>query len=87
MPRTSNNFTKCNLNMIRQMRGYTQKQLGEYLGVSFQQIQKYEKCKNELSIVSLLQLCSLLEVKCNDIYPEITDLQEKFIKEVSHDLR
>ena len=42
--------------------GISQGKLGEYLGVSFQQIQKYENGKNRISASSLVQISRILGV-------------------------
>jgi transcriptional regulator with XRE-family HTH domain len=44
------------------VRGLTQEGLGEKLGVTFQQIQKYEKGTNRVGSGRLYQIASLLEV-------------------------
>ncbi|WP_370931756.1 helix-turn-helix domain-containing protein [Bartonella sp. DGB1] len=50
------------INKQRRALGITQKQLGKLLGVTFQQIQKYEKGINRISASSLLEIARLLEV-------------------------
>jgi transcriptional regulator with XRE-family HTH domain len=48
---------------LRQFRiaaGMTQDQLGELTGVSFQQVQKYEKAKNRISASRLFEFAQLL---------------------------
>lgn len=47
---------------VRMMRGLTQKDLGEALGVSFQQIQKYERGMNRVSTSALILLARALDV-------------------------
>ncbi|MBW9114816.1 helix-turn-helix transcriptional regulator [Rhizobium cauense] len=47
---------------IRLSRGISQNQLGEALGVTFQQIQKYEWGANRISIGAFVQICNALEV-------------------------
>lgn len=42
--------------------GWSQQGLGSKLGLTFQQIQKYEKGDNQLSVARLLQVCETLEV-------------------------
>jgi len=42
--------------------GWSQHVLGEKLDLTFQQIQKYEKGANQLSVARLLQLCDALDV-------------------------
>ena len=49
------------LRMARNYRGLTQANIGAFLGVSFQQIQKYEKGKNSISASSLYILSKALK--------------------------
>lgn len=51
-----------NLKVIRKDRGYSQRQLAEILGTSFQQVQKYEKGQNRISAEKLFRLRSFLKV-------------------------
>jgi transcriptional regulator with XRE-family HTH domain len=46
----------------RLMLGLSQESLGEYLGLTFQQVQKYEKGVNRISASRLQQLSEILEV-------------------------
>ncbi len=59
---------------IRQRRiamGLTQKALGSFLGVSFQQIQKYEKGLNRVSASCLLEIATQLQVPISFFYADI----------------
>jgi len=47
----------------REMRGLPQKELARQLGISFQQVQKYESGANRISASKLWQLCSVLDVE------------------------
>jgi transcriptional regulator with XRE-family HTH domain len=47
---------------MRQQRGLSQIKLAEILGVSYQQVQKYEKGKTKLSVERLRQLAGALGV-------------------------
>jgi transcriptional regulator with XRE-family HTH domain len=47
----------------RRMLGLTQQQLGEAVGVRFQQIQKYECASNRLSVAMLWKLACYLDVE------------------------
>ena len=47
---------------MREGRRATQANLGEKLGVTFQQIQKYEKGRNRVSAARLFEICEALEV-------------------------
>ncbi len=52
----------------RKMRGMTQVQLAQKLGISFQQIQKYEKGTNRLSAGRLFALAGALGVSVGDLF-------------------
>lgn len=52
----------ANLRLRRQFLGLSQKSVGLGLGVTFQQVQKYESGTNRLSPTRLLQLGVLLDV-------------------------
>ena len=59
---------------IRDRRKYlrlTQRSLGEELGVTFQQIQKYEQGKNRVSSSSLYKLARLLDVAIGYFFEDI----------------
>ena len=49
------------LRQFRLIAGITQDKLGELTGVSFQQIQKYEKAKNRVSASRLFEFSQILE--------------------------
>lgn len=48
--------------MRRMMLGMSQTELAKAIGVTFQQVQKYEKGKNRVSASRLQQICSILQV-------------------------
>jgi len=50
------------LQMLRLKHKLSQQKLGEKLKVSFQQIQKYEKGTNSISIRKLLKICDIFDV-------------------------
>jgi transcriptional regulator with XRE-family HTH domain len=52
----------------RNMLNITQTELGQALGVTFQQIQKYEYGRNRVSVGTLLRLADALEVKPEYFY-------------------
>jgi transcriptional regulator with XRE-family HTH domain len=55
---------------VRQLRmqlGMSQEELGREVGVTFQQIQKYEKGTNRLSVSRMLQFAEILQTTPNDI--------------------
>tara|TARA_R110000765_G_scaffold424434_2_gene535216 strand:+ start:51 stop:380 length:330 start_codon:yes stop_codon:yes gene_type:complete len=49
----------------------TQTNLANYLGVSFQQVQKYEDGRNGLSAQRLYYVCDYLGTKPNSVFEEI----------------
>jgi transcriptional regulator with XRE-family HTH domain len=51
-----------NIRICRLQRGLTQTALGDHLGVTFQQIQKYEKGSNRISASRLQHTARVLEV-------------------------
>jgi len=50
------------LAMARRMRGVSQEKLGEHLGITFQQVQKYEKGTNRISVGAALLSAEFLGV-------------------------
>lgn len=62
------------LRYLRLLNGLTQKQLGSMLGVSFQQIQKYEHGRNHLSFERAVKVSRLFGIALDDWpYPENTN--------------
>ena len=53
------------IRIIRKRRKYSQKKLGEILGITFQQIQKYEKGTNKISFENLLTICREFNIAIN----------------------
>ncbi|WP_039762615.1 helix-turn-helix domain-containing protein, partial [Bartonella queenslandensis] len=51
--------------------GLSQKELGSHLGVSFQQIQKYEKGTNRVSAKCLLEIAKKLQVPISFFYADL----------------
>jgi transcriptional regulator with XRE-family HTH domain len=51
------------LRMRRMMLHMTQSEVGDALGVTFQQVQKYEKGSNRVSASRLQHLCKILDVQ------------------------
>ena len=49
------------LKTYRDIKGISQTELGEALGVTFQQIQKYESGKNKVSVSRLIDVCKILD--------------------------
>jgi transcriptional regulator with XRE-family HTH domain len=62
---------------LRNIKGLSQTKIGEHADVSFQQIQKYERASNRVSIGVLYKIADCLGVKVEDIIKEVD-------KEVGH---
>jgi transcriptional regulator with XRE-family HTH domain len=54
----------------RRALGMTQESLGELLGVTFQQIQKYEKGRNRVSAARLFKICKALNVTLSSMFED-----------------
>ena len=64
-----NRIVGLNIRNQRIKHRWTQTQLAEKLGVSFQQIGKYEKGKNGLSAIRLIEISKEFKVPYNVILP------------------
>lgn len=58
---------------IRVARGIPQKRIGALLGVSFQQVQKYENGINRMSVGTFLTLCEALSQDPADLLAQVAD--------------
>ncbi|WP_375697157.1 helix-turn-helix domain-containing protein [Bartonella sp. AP14QHHD] len=63
--------------------GLSQKELGSYLGVSFQQIQKYEKGFNRVSAGCLLKIAQKLEVPISFFYADIVTKEDVSVEKIA----
>jgi transcriptional regulator with XRE-family HTH domain len=52
----------------RQALGLSQAKLGEKLGISFQQVQKYESGQNRVSAARLFDICETLELSLASMF-------------------
>lgn len=57
--------------LVRERRKMSQSALGEKIGVSFQQIQKYERGANRISASALFQIARALDVRPSDFFDGI----------------
>ena len=62
-----------NLQLLRRVAGLSQKQIGDNLGVSSQQIQKYESGKNRLPAAALYKLKHIYDVPYEDFFTGIEE--------------
>ncbi len=61
-PLEIDSYVGLRLKMCRILRGMSQEQLGDHLGITFQQIQKYEKGINRISAGRLYEVAQLFAV-------------------------
>ncbi|XAZ26015.1 helix-turn-helix domain-containing protein (plasmid) [Sinorhizobium sp. B11] len=57
-----------NLARVRKARGLSQSSIAELLGITFQQVQKYEKGTNRVSASVLFELAQALSVPMDDFF-------------------
>ena len=73
------------LKLIRNSCGMTQDELGELIGVTFQQIQKYETALNKISASRLYEICRVLDKPISSFFSGISIDKEyynfKFVSE------
>jgi transcriptional regulator with XRE-family HTH domain len=60
----------CRIKSFRQEVGLSQEALAELVGVSFQQVQKYESGHTTLNILKLQQIAEALKVSVADFFTE-----------------
>ena len=68
------------LRKIRLMRGKTQSRVAKAVNVTFQQIQKYERGQNAISINIMMKLCEYLDVSVDFFIKPLEDKQLTFLK-------
>lgn len=56
------------IRLIRKMRGWSQQALAEAVGVSFQQVQKYESGANRVSASMLVRIAAALGVSIAELF-------------------
>lgn len=62
---------------LRKEKGLSQKDIGEILGVTYQQVGKYERGESQLSCSSAVKLCVGLGINIQDIFPPICSKERK----------
>ena len=69
-PNPTDQHVGARIRMQRMVRGLSQTELGNAVGVTFQQMQKYEKGANRVSASRLHQLANVLEVAPDFFFEE-----------------
>ena len=71
-PNPTDIYVGSRVRMRRKMLGLSQEKLGEKLGITFQQIQKYEKGTNRVGASRLQAMAGALEVPVSYFFPDAT---------------
>jgi transcriptional regulator with XRE-family HTH domain len=71
-PAPTDVYVGSRIRMRRKMLGLSQEKLGEQLGITFQQIQKYEKGTNRVGASRLQAMSTVLDVPVSYFFPENT---------------
>jgi transcriptional regulator with XRE-family HTH domain len=61
-------YVGAQIRLRRNMLGLSQTEMGEQIGVTFQQVQKYEKGVNRIGASRLLQICEVLDCTPADLF-------------------
>ncbi|HYN51833.1 MAG TPA: helix-turn-helix transcriptional regulator, partial [Thermoleophilaceae bacterium] len=75
-------FVGSRIRMRREALGISQKSLGGHLGLTFSQIQKYEKGSNRIGAGRLYQIASYLGVTVSDFFEGLERPAETSNKEI-----
>lgn len=67
------------LKMRRILRNFSQDELAQNLGITFQQIQKYERAMNRISAARLYEIAKILSVPLTYFYEGYEEENEKYL--------
>jgi len=72
---------------FRKITGLNQTELAQRLGLTFQQIQKYEKGENRISASRLYDITKIFNIPIDSLFPEKEeDIKVKYIYKQTYDL-
>ena len=69
-PNPTDKHVGARVRMRRMMLSMSQEKLGDALGLTFQQVQKYEKGANRIGASRLQQICSVLEIPVSLLFED-----------------
>jgi transcriptional regulator with XRE-family HTH domain len=69
-PNSTDAYVGSRVRMRRKMLGMSQEKLGEQLGITFQQVQKYEKGANRVGASRLQTISQVLEMPISYFFPQ-----------------
>jgi len=65
------------IKMLRISNKMSQKALAEKLGITYQQVQKYETGMNRISVARVWQFCQIFSVKPDFLFKNLLDLDDE----------
>lgn len=68
-----------NLRALRKIRGFKQNDIARMIGVTFQQVQKYETGKNRITASKLKKISDFLEIEIDAFFADSIDELQPFI--------
>jgi transcriptional regulator with XRE-family HTH domain len=80
-PNPTDVYVGSRIRMRRKILGLSQEKLGERLGITFQQIQKYEKGTNRVGASRLQAMSDALEVPVSYFFPDATNAPDGLAEE------
>ena len=84
-PNATDVYVGSKVRMRRKMLGLSQEKLGERLGITFQQIQKYEKGTNRVGASRLQAMAQALDVPISFFFPDQSAEQGAGMQEAGAD--
>jgi transcriptional regulator with XRE-family HTH domain len=76
-PRIEDKIVGANLRRVRLQRGWSQTDLANKLGLTFQQVQKYEKGTNRISASRCVMVCRVLKTNLGELFKGIEFVGDK----------
>lgn len=73
------------LRKIRREAGLTQQDVAHALGLSFQQVQKYERGVNRISAGKIYQIAQFLKVDITEFFVDLTDTDHMIVERSTSD--
>jgi len=71
-PNSTDAYVGSRVRMRRKVLGMSQEKLGEQLGITFQQVQKYEKGANRIGASRLQKISQVLDMPISYFFPQET---------------
>ena len=70
------------IKMYRQKKKMSQKELGKLIGVGDSAISAYELGKNSLTLSIIFKIAKILDVKVNDLFPDVDQGTDELMEEI-----